>query len=124
MMRLALMASAVGALALTAACADYYGDYAYAPYGDYYGANADYHGSDYGPADYGTVGFYDGYYGPYYDGYWGPDGFFYFQTSDNDGWHRDSGQHFRHQATPGFHPVRGRMARAGPAPRTRMRGGY
>lgn len=51
-------------------------------------------------------GYYDDYYGPIYDGYWEGDAFYY-RPSAGGSFRRDEGQHFRHEAASGFHPVRG-----------------
>ncbi len=59
---------------------------------------------------FGYDGFYDDYYGPFNNGYWDHDNFFY---ADGHGrWQRDSGNHFRHDAAPGFHSFHG-MGRRG-----------
>ena len=51
-----------------------------------------------------SVGYYDGYYGPYPGGYW-RGGYFYYLGPDRH-YHVDRGQHFRRQHFPGGHRFR------------------
>lgn len=57
---------------------------------------ADYQGGMGGRLAYN--GYYDDSYGPIYDGYWGEGDTFYYRSSRNGEYQRDSGQHFRHDA--------------------------
>jgi hypothetical protein len=103
-MRIAPLIAVAAAAALLAACAE----------GPGYSAG---YGYDYPVAAVGYDGYYDDYYGPFYDGYWGADGGFYYRGSDHDRWHKDTGQHFRHEAAgERYHPVTGHP-RAAPAQR-------
>jgi hypothetical protein len=90
-----LAAAAVAAASLGACAATYHGP------GPYAGAYVD--------------GYYDDAYGPFYDGYWGDGDAFYYRSGPTDGWHRDGGHHFRHDAGPGA-PYHTFHARAGRAP--------
>ena len=102
MKRTALVAGALGAVTLLAACGGGYG----------------YHGAAYaGEADV----YYDGFYGDYTDGYWAPEGFYY-RGGDGRFIH-DEGNHFRHErfnGGRGFHS--GHAPAAAPAPAEREPG--
>ena len=53
---------------------------------------------------------YDGFYGPYPGGYWDGDGFLYYSDRDR-GYHRDDGNHFRHDQFDGGNGFRSRPSR-------------
>ena len=92
-MKKLLITLAAGVAALTiSACA-----------GGYYGGTGG--GPVVGPVAYD--GFYDDAYGPFYDGYWGGDGGFYYSDGEGHPFHRDMGNHFRHDTAQGFHSVHG-----------------
>jgi hypothetical protein len=88
MKKLISLACGAAAIALLAGCASD---------GGYYGYN--------GVAAVGYDGYYDDFYGPIDDGYWGVDGGYYYRHGRE--WRRDSGNHFRHEAGQGFHPMHG-----------------
>jgi len=94
-MKRVLFALSLGAAVLgVSACADgYYG-----------GPRAGVAYYDHGPI--GFDGYYDDAYGPFYDGYWG-DGGFYYSTGEGRGYQLDRANHFRHEASDGFHAVHG-----------------
>ena len=75
--------SAVAAVTMLAGCAS----------DGYYGTRASY-----------SVGYYDGYYGPYPGGYWRGD-YFYYLGPDRH-YHRDVHHHFRHRDFSGGHRFR------------------
>ncbi len=66
-----------------------------------------------GPVAVGYDGYYDDAYGPFYDGYWAGDGGFYYTDAPGHPYRRDTGNHFRHDAAAGFHPVHGAMRAGG-----------
>ena len=86
---IALLAAALGAIALAGCANDEYG-YGYGP--------------SYGG---GYYGYYDGYYGNFAGGYWGPSGVFYYYDAGRHRYERDSGHHFRHDAAPGYQRFQG-----------------
>ena len=51
-----------------------------------------------------TIGYYDGFYGPYAGGYWS-NGYFYYLGRDRH-YHRDDGHHFRRNNFAGGHRFR------------------
>ena len=59
-----------------------------------------------GPAVVAYDGYYDDYYGPIYDGYW-EGGVFFYRNNEGEGFRRGDAQHFRHQASTGFHHIGG-----------------
>ena len=61
----------------------------------------------YGPEPVAYDGYYDDFYGPFYDGYWAGDGGFYYTDAPGHAYHRDTGNHFRHDSVSGFHAVHG-----------------
>jgi hypothetical protein len=60
-------------------------------------------GYGYGPPGYQA----DVYYGPFYGGYWGPSGVFYYSDRYGRQFRPDVGNHFRHNAAPGYHSFHG-----------------
>jgi hypothetical protein len=50
-------------------------------------------------------GYYDDFYGPIDDGCWADDGAFWYRGHGDNGWHRDSGNHFGHAGASGMHEV-------------------
>jgi hypothetical protein len=62
-------------------------------------------GHDYGPIDTRYEAWYDYHYGPLFAGYWGRDGAFYYRTSPDGRFRRDSGGHVVRTERPGFQPV-------------------
>jgi hypothetical protein len=85
--------AAIGAAGALTACAGY----GYGPPG--YQAGVYYNGY--------YNGYYDDYYGPFYGGYWGPSGVFYYSDRYGRQFRPDVGNHFRHNAAPGYHSFHG-----------------
>lgn len=47
-------------------------------------------------------GYYDNAYGPIYDGYWGDGDVFFYRSRPHGHYMRDTGHHFRHDASDGY----------------------